>query len=101
MCERAKEKSLIVIRLLDGMRHQLSWYLCKLTVVLSESIFNEDDTLTQQFIDSCVRMIHTIYAARVRVIRNFFEAYPEAPFNEAEEDYLPQDQANLGPPGRH
>jgi hypothetical protein len=97
MSERAKNKSLAAIKLFDGIRHQLSWHICKLTVVLAESMMDEDVSLTSQFIESCVKLIFSTYAARTRIVRNFLETYPDVPFEEAEEDYRPPGLINVNP----
>ena len=87
MVDRAKNRTLVTVQLLDGCRRQLSWHLCRLTVPLSEpNIMNDDGTLTGELIAAFTKLEHALFIARARVLRSFLAAYPDAPILEAGED---------------
>ena len=87
MSDKAKNRSIVAIQVLDGFRHQINLYLCKLMVSLLEmSNVMDDVALIDELTTACTRVSHSLFLARARIIKTFVSEFPDFNIKEAEEE---------------
>ena len=97
MDDRLRNRTYRIIQSLDGLRRQVSWYLCRLTAQLAESEVAVDITLVEDLINSSSDFTSSILSTRYRILRTFFIANPGLPLEEAERDHDPTGQLIFAP----
>lgn len=92
MDSRARNRAIRIIQSLDGLRRQIYWYLCRLTVQIAESEVDPDGNAIADLLASANQVCTSIIIIRYRILQTFFTLHPGLPLQEAENDYDPTGQ---------